>query len=145
MDIIQNTFNPTLLLVWLIFDSVRRTLQVGIQNMMGMVKSPADIIIYIFWPQNHLSGVQNSFLYVCTVVCAIQFCVAVHPFKQKRTLCKLLYRKKISCPSSQWLYDTTVHHDTLQLNETNVNFKIIHNPSSIDVNNDIMCSFYLIL
>lgn len=60
----------------------------------AVVKSLADSITDIFCPQNCLSGVQNSSPLVCTVVCARQLCVAIHHFQQKRTICKLPYKKK---------------------------------------------------
>lgn len=151
MDITQNSFKPTLFLVWLICNSVRSTCHVEIQNMIGMVKSPADSIIYIFWLQNHVSGVQNSFLYVCTAVCAIQLCVAVHPFKQKRTVCRIPYRRKnvLSKFTIVTWHHSSPWYTAIKKEETNLNFKVIHNPSSINVNVYIMCIcmcvFYFIL
>lgn len=114
MAITQNSFNPNCLSV-LFLTVLKSTCQLRwIQNMRGMAKSPADSIFYIFWPQNHLSRVQNSFLYVCSVQLLIQYNhVLLFTLSNKRE--QPGNRKKISCPSSQQLRGPTVHHDTLQL------------------------------
>ena len=122
----KNSFNPILLLVWLIFNSVRSTHQVETKNVLRMVVTGG--LHYLYCPQNHLSRVQNTFLYVCTVMCAIQFCVAVHPFKQKRTVCNLPYRKKN--PLSKFTiviwHHSSSWYSVIKREKMNLNFKVFH-------------------
>lgn len=111
MAITQNSFNLTCLSG--LFLTVFKAHVRWVQNMRKIVKSPADLIFYIIWPQNYLFRVQTFFLYVCTVQLFNTNIFCCSPFQTKEN--SLQTGKNLSCPSSPQLCGTIVHHDTLPL------------------------------